>query len=111
VTRDDSIRPGVSWVARFRDGPAADSPERVFAVGPVWQRIQLTPMPDPHGWTISGGDQMPWRTSEPWPGEVTYHLVELVLDADDPGAGDRIAYYELAPTTSDILAELDGEDG
>ena len=82
------------WVAEFRDGPAAGGPAHVFFVGDPWQEIRLAPMPDPHGWTIVGGDgipdpDIPHRQLEPWDGETTYRLADIVAVS-----GARIAFYE-----------------
>lgn len=80
------------WVATFRDGPLADqSSDRVFAVGPIWQEIELAPL-SRHGYVIVGGSNMP--ASEPWPGMVRYRLADVLPMA--AGHGEPVAYYEQA---------------
>jgi hypothetical protein len=69
------------WCARFLGGPLAGSPERVFAVGPVWSEIKLAPMPPEVkvDWAIVGGTGIPDDDEAgPWPGEERYVLAEVV---------------------------------
>jgi hypothetical protein len=86
------------WVAVFDDGPCAGGPEHVFVVGPVWDEIELAPMPAETNldhWVIVGGDQI-GACEHPWPGQVTYRLDRLVIvnDADD------VAHYSLVQAPS-----------
>jgi len=92
------------WIATFRDGPLADRPpDRVFAVGPIWEEIVLVQFPrNPHqpmnpwagGWSIVGGDGIPTFETErvPWDGEVVYRLDEVISEAGVDG--EPVAYYK-----------------
>lgn len=74
------------WTAVFDDGPlAAPDKDRVFSVGPIWQRIVLVQLPrDPRQpmnpwashWAIVAGDGIGELETERvlWDGEVTYRL-------------------------------------
>jgi hypothetical protein len=84
-----------SWVARFRGGPCSGEPDHVFVVGPIWEEIELAPMPPtlsrPPHWVIVGGTGI-GPEPNPWPGQVRYRLAEL---AGVDELGDSIAYYEV----------------
>lgn len=93
------------WIATFRDGPLADhDQDRIFAVGPIWQRIVLVELPgDRHQpmnpwaghWAIVAGDGIGETETPrvPWEGEVAYELADVVTLA---GAdGEPVAYYAL----------------
>lgn len=73
-------------------------PEHVFTVGPIWQRIELAPMPAtelrPLYWQIVGGDGIgdpPFESGgSMWPGQVVYQLVDV-----DPSGEDPVATYAI----------------
>lgn len=83
------------WIARFLDGPVADDGDRIFVVGPVWDEIELAPMPPglTVKWCIVGGGPL-GRCEHPWPGQVTYRLAAQ----RGPGSAldDPVAWYSLA---------------
>lgn len=75
-----------AWVARFDNGPQAGQ-ECVFVVGPVWQWIEVAPMPEPQGWALVGGEGL-GAAEHPWPGQTKYWLTYV-----DHGGSDPIAHY------------------
>lgn len=84
----------LTWAARFRDGPAAGSPDRAFVVGPVWRWIRVAEVSAVSGWVIVGGEPLdPEDMSEEprWPGEVHYELAEI--EPYDDEFVDRLAWY------------------
>jgi hypothetical protein len=87
------------WAAHILDGPAASEVDRLWTVGPVWREIRLAPMPSAargDHWVIVGGSGIPDDGAPPWPGEVSYRLVE-VADAFHPEVDvEVVAFYRCA---------------
>jgi hypothetical protein len=90
-----TLRSDGPWRARFLDGPAKEH-ERIWAIGPVWQRM-IVARPGRYHWAIVGGDGMPDRDSEPWESETVYELERLVQSSDDSFGAELIAYYRQVP--------------
>lgn len=106
-----------SWRAVFINGPCAGSADRVFAVGPPWAEMRLAPIrPDPHGWTIVGGDGIPELDDAParvpWTGEVAYRLVST---GPDPAGEDELVaeygYVSPGPRVEDVYPPPPGGVG
>ena len=87
------------WAAHIVDGPAASEADRLWRVGPVWREIRLAPMPSQlrgEHWVIVGGSGIPEDDAPPWPGEVSYLLVEIA-DAIHPDVDvEIVAFYRCA---------------
>lgn len=97
------------WVARFRNGPCEPGPDRIWVVGEPWRVIKLAPVSGagreaPRAdWVIVGGDGIGEDPdAEPWPGEVTYRLIEIgsgeIGDGADREAA-RVGWYGLVDPT------------
>jgi hypothetical protein len=90
------------WAAHLVDGPAVSEADRLWAVGPIWREIRLAPMPPSAArgehWVIVGGSGIPDDEPDvpPWPGEVSYQLVE-VFEAFHPDVEvEFVAFYRWA---------------
>jgi hypothetical protein len=84
------------WRARFLDGPGR-AHERLWAVGPPWERIVLTSF-GRLTLVVVDGDGFPYEPErEPWPDESTYELDHVIAtDGQDTMGAQAVAYYRLA---------------
>ena len=95
------------WAARLLGGPAADSVDRVWTVGPVWSKIILAPFETPargRRYELVGGDGIPEEGRVPWKGEVTY-LLEEIAPAEDEHLRWIAFYRWTRPPATGLLAD------
>lgn len=87
----------MTWVARFDDGPAWGTPERIFVVGEQpWERIVLMGFDTGFSPVLIGGDEMPPNDTR-WPDQADYVRVSAQAGTDELGETVTFAHYRWVP--------------